>query len=265
MGGPPCPPMPTPKLPARRQATLGLLGLVLPVQAAPARSLRMVRSEWPPYVYTVGGRQGGLDVELIEAILARIGYRLQMVDETPRRRRIQMITAGELDLVPAATVSEQRAGEVWFSAAYRQEWLGFLSLAARQAEFGALHAFSDLVSRRQTVLAPKYRLGGELDSLVERLGAARLVEHYDSARKGLAMLQRGRGAVILGDLPALEFLGQHEGTPLSRVPLPEQRAPVSLMLSRQSVPAELLAQINAALAALDADCTLPAIRKRYGF
>ena len=31
------------------------------------------------------------------------------------------------------------------------------------------------------------------------------------------------GLLAMGDLPALEFLGQHEGTPLSRVPLPEQR------------------------------------------
>ncbi len=258
--------MTTPALPARRQATLSLLGLAWPpLQAAPGRRLRMVRSEWPPYVYTTGGRQGGLDVELIEAVLQRAGCQLVMVDETPRRRRIQMITAGELDLVPAATPSEHRLSEVWFTSSYRQEWLGLLSLASRQQEFARLNSFSELLSRRLTVLAPKYRLGGELDSLVERLSAARLIEHYDSARKGLYMLQRGRGALILGDVPAQQFLGNAEGTPLAPVPLPEQHEPVSMMLSRQTVSAELLAQINAALAALEADGTLPAIRRRYGF
>lgn len=49
------------------------------------------------------------------------------------------------------------------------------------------------------------------------------------------------------------------------MPLPEQRSLVRLMLSRQTVSADLLAQINAALAALEADGTLPAIRSRYGF
>ncbi|MDI4633653.1 transporter substrate-binding domain-containing protein [Pelomonas sp. V22] len=258
--------MTTPAFPARRLATLGLLGLALPpLQAAPGRSLRMVRSEWPPYLYTTGGRQGGLDVELIEAVLQRAGCKLVMVDETPRRRRIQMIAAGELDLVPAATPAEHRQAEVWFTAPYRQEWFGLLSLASRQQEFARLNSFSELITRRLTVLAPKFRMGGEFDSLVERLSAARLIEHYDSARKGLAMLQRDRGALILGDIPTQQFLGQAEGTPLTRVPLPEQREPVSLMLSRQTVSAELLAQINAAIAALEADGTLPVIRKRYGF
>lgn len=255
--------------PSRRQATLGLLGLfALPLQASPAapsRRLRIVRSDWPPYVYMEGERPVGLDVELIEAVLQRIGYRLELVAETPRRRRAQMLAAGELDLVPAATVQEDNQQQTWYTSTYRHELIGLLGLEAQREQFAGLRAFSDLITRRIPVLVPKYRTGGELDGLIERLRPAGLAEPYDSARRGMAMLQRGRASLIIGDIPTMLHLGKLEGTPVVRAPLPEQRAPVSLMLSRKTVSADLLAQINASMAALEADGTLPAIRKRYGF
>ncbi len=250
----------------RRQLLASLLIPGMPaIGLAQARRLRMVRSAWPPYVYMEGERGVGLDVELIEAVLRRIGYQLELVPETPRRRRPQMMAAGELDLVPAATVPEHAQEQAWFTSTYRHELIGLMSLEAQREQFATLQAFSDLITRRIPVLVPKFRTGGELDGLIERLRPAGLAEPYDSAKRGLAMLQRGRASLIIGDIPTLIHIGRLEGVPVTRTPLPEQRLPVSLMLSRKTVSADLLAQINASLAALEADGTLPAIRKRYGF
>ncbi|MDM4764650.1 transporter substrate-binding domain-containing protein [Pelomonas sp. SE-A7] len=253
--------------PSRRRLLALLVGLLgtRSARATGALRLRMVQAHWPPYVHMVNGRPAGLDVELIEAVLHRIGYRLELVAETPRRRRPQLLAAGELDMLLAATVTEDRTSEFRFSSTYRQEWIGLLCLESRLGEFAALHSYARLVERRIKLLAPKHRLGGELDLLIDQLRPAGLLEPYDSAQRGLGMLQRSRASLIVGDIPALLHLGRSEGTPLARLTLPEQRAPVSLMLSRKTVSAALLAQINGALAALEADGTLPAIRRRYGF
>ncbi|MNR49989.1 hypothetical protein D3C85_1694470 [compost metagenome] len=78
------------------------------------------------------------------------------------------------------------------------------------------------------------------------------------------MFKAGRGELIMGDAAAVRAEARRLGVALAALPFVPFRAPVHLMLNAASTTPQQLERINAAIAQLEQNGTLAAIRVRYG-
>ncbi|MFC7652133.1 substrate-binding periplasmic protein [Pseudoduganella danionis] len=83
-------------------------------------------------------------------------------------------------------------------------------------------------------------------------------------QQGVRMLEAGRADVILGDSAALRYEARELGLAISALPVTVLRAPVHLMLNKNTTTTEELEQINAAITRLEKQGVLAEIRNRYG-
>jgi len=268
--------------PSNTLALLALLavGLSLPAAALqPSRSpaacaqpLRLTRSVWPPYlVYQADGRHHGLDYEILSAMAAEAGCRLHWVDPLPRRRRLLMLQAGEIDLIPAASPRAGSTPGLRFTRPYRDEVLSVMAVASRHGQpvadgaAAGLRSFAELLETRTPLLLLNAGgLGAEFEAWRPRLQAAGLLLPFDSHDKGVGMLLRERAPLILGDRASLLALASAQGMELVLLPFGSSRAPVAFVLSAKSVGADELRRLDQALLRLEARGVLSEIRRRYG-
>lgn len=240
--------------------------------AAFAQPLRLTRSVWPPYlVHQADGQHHGLDYEILSAMAAEAGCRLQWVDALPRRRRLLMLQAGEIDLIPAASPRAGPTPGLRFTRPYRDEVLSVMAVASRHGQpvpdgtASGLRSFAGLLETRTPLLLLNAGgLGAEFEAWRPRLQAAGLLLPFDSHDKGVGMLLRERAPLILGDRASLLALASAQGMELVLLPFGNSRAPVAFMLSAKSVGTDELRRLDQALLRLEARGVLSEIRRRYG-
>lgn len=95
----------------RRRQTLALtVAAALPVRAQ--RPLLVVRGEenYPPFEMQVDGKLGGLHVELVEAVAARLGLTVQW-QSLPWKRALLLVERGQADAVTYISRTPER--EAW--------------------------------------------------------------------------------------------------------------------------------------------------------
>lgn len=260
---------------ARIHVALLLLLLLFSMSAAWGagcrHALRITRASWPPYlVYQEGGQHSGLDFEILQALMSETGCRLQWVEPLPRRRRIMQLQAGEIDLILAATPKHPPAPGVRYTRTYRDELLGVLALRSLQGRelpgpAARLSSFEDVLRTRTPLLALNAgRLGPDFEPWRAPLREAGLLEPFETHGKGVAMLQRQRAPLILGDVASLLDLAQQQDMVLQLMPFGMVRAPVAFMLSEKSVSEAEAQLLDQALGRLEARGVLREIRRRYG-
>ncbi|WP_052742041.1 substrate-binding periplasmic protein [Kiloniella litopenaei] len=74
-----------------------------------------------PYQYVPESKQPtGLDIDIVESIMSELGceYRLVL---SPSKRAQALLQQGKIDIMPAASVTEERSEYAHFSAPYRDE------------------------------------------------------------------------------------------------------------------------------------------------
>jgi len=99
----------------------GLVLISMQAYAACPSPLRMAyNNDWLPYVQLVDDIVTGTDIELIRTLAVRLGSSLQLI-KMSEQRALQQLQQGELDLIFAASYTEERAAYAYFSLPYRQE------------------------------------------------------------------------------------------------------------------------------------------------
>lgn len=245
-----------------------LFALALPALALPAQccSLRMAFEQWPPYIYhDAQARPMGLDFELAKSILKEAGCALVVQGELPAARRQILFQQGELDLMLAASETPERRRYARFSVAYRHEMVGLFTTRNKLARYRHLGSLAAIQKERVALLAP--RVGWYGDTYARALPALEKSGHFSTFgnfNQGIRMLDAERAELILGDSAALRYEARQQGVAIAALPLVILRAPVHLMLNAASTSAAELEQINAAIARLEKNGTLAAIRARYG-
>jgi polar amino acid transport system substrate-binding protein len=95
--------------------------LTLSVRAnCPAEFKMPYNNSWLPYVQVTGKQVSGSDIELIRAVVSAVGSQLKL-EPLPESRALQYLATGQVDLLFAASYTEERAQHAWFSIGYRQE------------------------------------------------------------------------------------------------------------------------------------------------
>lgn len=258
--------MPDPALRALLSCLLIPLSLLLLPGAAAAcvKSLRW--NEDPPYSMRLAdGRVGGLQIELHQALLQRLGCKTELV-EMPFARALTELQLGRLDLLPGSFDRPERRAFAWFSQPLIQvRNLLYVRAAERQRtqgkDLGALVAEGWRIGVQVGVVyGPEFA-----ELLKDPVAAARL--HPVPKRQSLwLMLERGR----IDAVPADELSAAHE---LGGLALHKQVVPSTLVLSTEAVGTAFSKRSNdeafvqrfdAALQAMKADGSYAVLLRRYG-
>lgn len=242
-----------------------LLAMALPLWAACPMPLRVVVEDWPPYsFFDSAGKPSGLDIELIAAVAAKAGCKVQYLRDIPRKRRHLMFQQGDLDLLFAASITQERRAYSWFTRPYREELVTIFSLSDRPPP--PIASIEDLRHQSGTLLAPNTGWYGErYAAIAEELKQGDRWWGYEDYEQGLKMLMARRADYLMGDHYALLYQAREKmGQQLRQLGAPVNRNPVHLMLSRRSIHQSLVQSIDQAIEDLEQSGLLARIRSRYG-
>jgi polar amino acid transport system substrate-binding protein len=248
-------------------------GSAVPEQAAapaaqPAAAdcaLTMGWDPWEPYQYRdVGGDVHGLDVEIVSAIADMSDCRLSFVS-SDWATLLDQLRNGDLDILTGATRNEQREQFAFFTDPYRDESFR-LYVRAGEADEHASAGLEELLDAGFRLgVTQEYLYGGEVAALEQdpkyadqfvpaAIGEVNYSRLLNNEIDGFledpyvaATVLRRKG--LTGDIKAHPFVINTD--------------PVSLMISKASVPEETAQRINASLAQLKSSDAYQAILDKY--
>ncbi len=208
-------------------------------------------AEFPPYEYHDGGEIVGIDVEVAEAIAAKLGMTLE-IEDIAFDSIILELQSGKADFGAAGmTVSEDRLANVDFSDTYTTA-----SQVIIVKEDSDITGPDDLAGKFIGV-----QLGTTGDiyaSDYEEQGST--IERYNKGFEAVqAMIQDKIDAVVIDVEPAKVFVSQNEGIKILDEPLTVEEYAIAVKKGNT----ELLEKINTALGELKESGELQAIIDKY--
>lgn len=249
-----------------RARPLLLAALCLATLPAGACHFKMASESWPPYIYSdEEGALAGADVELAQAIIREAGCTLEVVPELPSLRREILFRQGKLDLMLAASRTEERRRYARFSSPYRQERVGLFAATDKLQQFAKIDSFDTIARQHIALLAPRAGwYGPDYARVAAAPDAGAWRSTFGTFRQGIQMFRAGRAELIMGDAAALQHEAKQQGVALSALPYVPFNAPVHLMLNASSTTPDQLTRINNAIARLEHSGALATIRARHG-
>jgi polar amino acid transport system substrate-binding protein len=232
-------------------------------QAECGQPITWAWNDFPPYAYRAAdGSLKGLDVEIVERVLAEAGCTGEAV-ELPAKRALVELERGKVDLVAAASITPERQEFGYFSTSYRDERV-VIFMRAEHLNRPLLTKSEDLFRLQPRLVA---NLGGFYGDTLAGYEQANkgLVERNPSIEDRFRMTAMGRvdGVVedeIAGADVAKRLGHDHE---LAAAPIILQEAPVYLLMSKASVTPAQVAAIDEAIERLRAAGTLEQIINTY--
>lgn len=248
-----------------RLALICLALLSLPLRAC---EVRVRWNDDPPYsMRQAGGKLVGLNVDLVEQTLARLGCEVRWV-ELPWARALVELEAGRLDLLPGGLRRPEREAFAFFVARHS---LSSNRLFVRQSDRARVGAATKLAE----VMRPGLRLGVQI-GVVYGPEYAELMTQPDfrsaltqgTSRRSLwQMLALGRvDGVLASEASArweLAQLGWQDSIVATDVALSNE--PAYFLISKRSRDAAWAQRYQAASDAMEADgSTARTVRKYFG-
>lgn len=243
------------------------LACLLCLQGSPSQELpRIVSVGWdysPPYQTSSGGEPRGIDLEIIDAALARIGYRPDF-RKLAWARQLAMQEAGDLDIMLGASFSAERAVWAAWSLPYRSERVVLFGLEGDRRTVPSLASLIGSGVRIGVVQDSVY--GGEFGELADNPGFAALLERAPDIEANLRKLRGGRLDFIIEEPGALLALAARTpGTGLRAMhSIFEEK--VAFMVGKKTLALEpgFLARLDAALEALRREGVIARILASHG-
>ena len=192
-------------------------------------------AEFPPYEYHDGGEIVGIDVEVAEAIAAKLGMTLE-IEDIAFDSIILELQSGKADFGAAGmTVREDRLANVDFSDITGPDDLAGKFIGVQLGTTGDIYA-SDYEEQGSTI------------------------ERYNKGFEAVqAMIQDKIDAVVIDVEPAKVFVSQNEGIKILDEPLTVEEYAIAVKKGNT----ELLEKINTALGELKESGELQAIIDKY--
>jgi len=222
--------------------------------ANPAEATEVIKmgtnAAFPPYEFKEGEKFVGIDVEIAEAIAAKLGMKLEIVD-MEFDSIITSVNQGEVDFGMAGmTVTEERLEEVDFTSSYAT---GVQVVIV--AEGSDIKSLDDLEGKKIGV-----QLGTTGDIYAsDDFGSDNVVQYGKGADAVIALKGGDVDAVIIDNEPAKAFVAENGGLKI----LETEYAIEDYAIAIKKGNTELLDKINAALEELTADGTIDAIISKY--
>ncbi len=256
---------------------LGLVaGLFLTSISAASAQNQELHGGWSqnaPYELAVSGPGGverltGLDIEITRSVAKRAGYRA-VFDEVDWDENVSAVREGRLDFAMAATPEESRRAWAWFTIPYRTETI---ALVTRKHEDPAWQ-FKNSVDRLKQLLDAGHKLAVVRGFYYGPKAAALLIQPEFSAQilffendaGSLDALLSGSADALLADqLSAASAAAQANAMHLITAKSdPIYEADLSLMFSKESVSAETVADLDAALSEMHSSGEIERITRHY--
>lgn len=213
---------------------------------------------FPPYEYHDDGDNiTGIDVEIAQAVADKLGLEL-VIEDVEFDSIIAGVQSGKYDIGCAGmTITEDRLQSVNFSTPYAT---GIQSVIVAEdsdiTDIDSLLAGDYIVGVQSGTTGDIY-----MSSSVEDGGVGEdRVDRYSKGNDAVVALMNGKvDAVVIDNQPALSFVAANEGLKILDTPYAEEEYAMAINKDNE----ELLNQINAALAELEADGTISSIIEKY--
>jgi polar amino acid transport system substrate-binding protein len=205
-----------------------------------------------PFTDLQQGEPAGYDVDLVQAVAAKLGLSVEFVP-TGFDALYDTLVTGRADIIASAL---PYAPEQGFRARFSQIYFdaGQVLVAPRAAP---IKSIDDLATRRVAVA-----LGSDADALARRIGGAiamQLDSSYDDAETAIAALERGDAeAAIVDNVSALIALATR---PELQIVMALSSEPYVLAMPRDAF--QLQAEINGALDELRAEGFLTELNEKW--
>ncbi|MBC3776937.1 transporter substrate-binding domain-containing protein [Pseudomonas sp. SWRI99] len=151
----------------------------------------------PLTFFDADGRFSGLGAQLLTLISQRSGLQFERVRGVSLDRQIEQLKAGELDLLPVVTPSNEREAELAFTRAYLNNPFVLVASTAAQSP----RRLDDLTGKRVAI----YRGHPLRDYLSGRIPGVRLVE-VASPAEGMVLIAKGQVDATVSSLLVARFL-----------------------------------------------------------
>lgn len=201
--------------------------------------------DWPPYAWVDDNKTlRGSDIEILRKTLDKIGFKLDYIQGIPLKRLSKVNNKLGFNAVLAATYTEQRAVDHYFSNPYREESIG---LYIGKREF---NKFNNLKEMLEAGLVGAYNGAGYYGEDVKALKLAfpNSFYHSETGERRIAMLLANRVDFIIQDIPYVENLYEQNqvlsGLSLHSVLI---RQKVRFMFVKQAFEPDFIRGFNSAL------------------
>jgi len=249
---------------------LALLGVLLCATAAAhaqcSRTLRYAIADWQPYAFKTPIAEGrGIDVDILLAVAAKAGCKVEVLTDIPGARTHAMFQRGEIDVFTGYSFTEERREFARFTKPYRYEVVGVFSMKKHlQAE--NVKSFADVLDQQLHVVAPLSGFYGAAYAEAEPVLLERKkLSKVEGPERALRMLAANRGDVVLNDAYVLQYTAKMLGLgPLQKMALEAARDRIHIGLSKASTTEQDHKAIDQAVDALLANGTIDKITRRYG-
>lgn len=189
------------------------------VDSPPTRELRAGWYRWDPYQYQVTkngvSRLTGLDIELLRAIFAKMGYSLSF-DEVTWRQHQADIASGVRDVAGGAFKNPERDVYAYYSDAYRVEKdvIYMRRDDARRYAFDTVDQWLDILKTQQTIrlgVIDGFYYGPRMMAFVEDpANAARIVRVKTDEQNFGNLLTRKVDAIAVDELVGETLVWRNE-------------------------------------------------------
>lgn len=221
--------------------------------------------DWEPYQYKdANGRLTGVEIELLNAILTRMGisYKWQ---ETPWKRALKDIKEGFLDAALSAAITPERKKWANFSDPYMTGGASLFVLKGTSRDF-PLDTLRDIIDTDFRLGVTRgYYYGDSYDRLIKNPDFKRHVEAVKLNDANYRKLIKGRIHGFLADpisavagLKSLGLLDQVEQHPMEVF-----SSDSHIIFNKKSVPPEFIDQFNLTLNEMKADGSYDIIINRW--
>ncbi len=220
---------------------------------------------WEPFLMGTPDNASGFDMDMLEAVVTTAGCLLKHTEnELPWKRHLKMIEDGQIDLVTAASWTQERAKYAYYTLPYRTE---YLALYVRKGESGnyPITSIEDLLTVQfqiGTDLGVSY--GIKVDRVLKMLGTRNQRVRITELNRKKLLKKRIDG--YLSYLPDEQMLLDTLGLTdtIEQHPMPViNTGEIYFMLSKKRNSYEILEALNAAIVEIKTNGTYDGIVKTY--
>ena len=206
---------------------------------------------FPPYEYKEGDAYAGIDIEIAEKLAEKLGMEL-VVNDVEFGSIIGGVQSGKYDMgIAGMTVTDERLESVNFSTSYAT---GIQVVIVAE---GSDIATIDDIYNGKTIGVQQDTTGDIYAS--DDFGSDNVIRYKTGADAVQALVSGKVDCVIIDNEPAKSFVAANEGLKI----LETEYAVEDYAIAIAKENTELLDSINAALAELTEDGTIPAIIEKY--
>ncbi len=230
-----------------------------------AKKLHVGWEIWYPYLYRNNQQKLiGLDVEILNIILAKTGYSSEYT-ELPWNRHLHYLKTGEIDVAMGVSLNEERSRYAAFTKPYRQETIK-LFVKTGATESIDLATLSDLSKSDYMIGAESgYYYGDEYQQLMKTTEFQRRIVKATDIEENVALLLKGHIDGFLVDTETAKAFsnkyqvkGEFEPHPLNIY-----QADIHIMLSKKSVAHSIVEKMNNAIGELKKSGELDKIIEKW--